>query len=235
MHLFARTSALLCAGAMAVAVSPAQALDPQDWAGLQRYAAENQSLGRLPARAQRVVFLGDSITDGWTHGPADVFAVAGRINRGISGQTTAQMLLRMRQDVIDLQPHTLVLLAGTNDIAGNTGPVTLAQIEANLASIIDLARVHGIQVVLCALLPADRYPWAPEIRPAQPIRELNRWIEAQARARGLRFVDFHSALTDPQGGLPTRYSEDGVHPNEAAYAVMRRLVESALAAPDRRP
>jgi acyl-CoA thioesterase I len=216
--------ASLCAGGLA------RAADPADWAQLGRYQAANLQAGQPQRGEARVVFLGDSITDFWAKGPADVFAVPGRLNRGISGQTTPQMLVRLRQDVIDLHPQTLVILAGTNDIAGNTGPASLAQIEGNLASMAELARVHGIRVVLCAVLPADHYEWAPEVRPAETIRALNRWIKGYARAHSLAFVDYHGALADEAGGLPKRYSEDGVHPNEAGYAVMGPLVERALGA-----
>jgi lysophospholipase L1-like esterase len=150
------------------------------------------------------------------------------INRGISGQTTPQMLVRFRQDVIDLKPRVVVILAGTNDIAGNTGPETLEQIEENLASMSDMAAANHIRVVLCSILPAFDYPWKPGLTPAPKILELNRWIKAWAADHGYVYVDYHSAMKDERDGLPPTLSHDGVHPLSAGYTVMTPLVEAGI-------
>jgi lysophospholipase L1-like esterase len=211
------------------AMGLAHAADPQDWAGLRHFQADNAALAPATRQTQRVVFMGDSITEGWSNSRASVFTRAERINRGISGQTTPQMLLRFRQDVISLKPRAVVILAGTNDIAGNTGPATQEEITGNIASMAELARAHGLRVLLCAVLPAKRYPWAPELRPAPRIVALNTWIKDYARHHGHGFVDFHGPLADAEQGLGPEYSGDGVHPNDAGYAVMQRLIEPALA------
>ncbi|MBK7615841.1 MAG: SGNH/GDSL hydrolase family protein [Burkholderiales bacterium] len=211
------------------AMGLAHAADPQDWAGLRHFQADNGALVPAARQTRRVVFMGDSITEGWSNSRASVFTSPARINRGISGQTTPQMVLRFRQDVIALRPRAVVILAGTNDIAGNTGPATLEEIEGNIASMAELARSHGIRVVLCAVLPAKRYPWAPELLPAPRIVALNAWIKDYATRNRLGFVDFHGALADAEQGLGLEYSGDGVHPNDAGYAVMQRLIEPALA------
>lgn len=226
-------AATLLAFIMALSLHPAQAADGAegpDWAGLRRYQAENAALPAPGQPNQRVVFMGDSITEGWSGSRASVFAgQPERINRGISGQTTPQMLLRFRQDVVALRPRAVVILAGTNDIAGNTGPATVAQIADNIASMAELARAHGIRVVLCALVPAKRYPWAPALQPAPQIVALNQWIRAYAAKEGLLHVDFHTPLADAEQGLGPEHAGDGVHPNDAGYAVMQRLLEPALA------
>src|SRR5208283_4832790 len=184
---------------------------------------------KLPAPApgeNRVVFMGDSITEGWKLDQA--FPGKPYINRGISGQTTPQMLVRFRQDVIDLQPKAVVILAGTNDIAGNTGPMTLEQIEGNLASMAELAQANGIRVVLCSVLPAFDYWWAPGHEPAPKIALLNAWLRGYAAAKGIVYVDFYSAMKDDRGGLPATLSRDGVHPVPAGFAVMAPLAEAGI-------
>ena len=187
---------------------------------------------KLPAPApgeKRVVFMGDSITEGWHFdGPNGSFPGKPYINRGISGQTTPQMLVRFRQDVIELQPKAVVILAGTNDIAGNTGPETLEQIEDNLSSMADLATANHIRVVLCSVLPAYDYRWAPGLEPAEKIVALNTWIKSYGAEKGYVYVDFHSAMKDPRDGLPPNLSKDGVHPNPAGYAIMAPLVETGV-------
>jgi lysophospholipase L1-like esterase len=151
------------------------------------------------------------------------------INRGISGQTTPQMLLRFRQDVIDLQPKAVVILAGTNDIAGNTGPSTLEMIEDNLASMAQLAKANGIKVILCSVLPAFDYPWRPGMEPNVKIPELNKWIKAYAEKNKFIYVDYFSAMADDRNGLPSDLSKDGVHPNKKGYEIMQPMVEKAIA------
>jgi acyl-CoA thioesterase-1 len=208
-----------------------QAMQKQlaDWPQLSRYQAENAALPPAAAGTRRVVFFGDSITEGWGRtGSATFFPGKGFINRGISGQTTAQMVVRFRQDVIDLKPAVVVILAGTNDIAGNTGPATPEMIQDNLASMTQLARANGIQVVLASVLPARDYPWKPGLEPAPKIRALNAWIQEYARTSGAVYLDYYTALDNGAGGLSKQVSADGVHPNAAGYAVMQPLAEQAV-------
>jgi acyl-CoA thioesterase I len=198
-----------------------------DFGGLARFRDADVKLGAPAAGQDRVVFLGDSITDGWNL--QESFPGKAYINRGIGGQTTSQMLLRFRQDVIDLKPKVVVILAGTNDLAENTGPVTLEQVEGNLMSMVQLAGVNGIRVVLCSVLPADHYSWHPELgNPAPRIAALNEWAEAYAAEKGYVYVDYYSAMKDAAGGLPPSLSEDGVHPLPAGYAIMAPLAESGI-------
>jgi lysophospholipase L1-like esterase len=200
----------------------------QDWANLNRYRAANAALPAPAASENRVVFLGDSITDGWHL--TEFFPGKPYINRGISGQTTPQMLLRFRADVIDLKPKAVVLLAGTNDIAGNTGPITVPEIEGNITSIAELARTNGIALVLASVLPAFDYPWRPGMEPVEKIAALNQWMKSYAAAHGLVYLDYYSAMQDERHGLPPALSKDGVHPTAAGYAVMAPLAEKAIAA-----
>lgn len=198
-----------------------------DWPQLSRYRQDNAALP--PREPGRVVFFGDSITDGWGRGEGTVF-FPGKpyVNRGISGQTTAQMLVRFRQDVIALQPEVVVILAGTNDIAGNTGAATLGMIEGNLRSMTQLAQANGIRVVLASVLPASSYWWRPGYRPAATIRALNQRIEAYAREAGAVYLDYHAAMANAEGGLDAELAGDGVHPSPAGYAVMQPLAQQAI-------
>jgi len=173
--------------------------------------------------------MGDSITEGWARYFDTEFPGKPYVNRGIGGQTTPQMLVRFRQDVIALHPRAVVILAGINDIAGNTGPSTLEMIENNLMSMTDLARANGIAVVLCSVLPANRLSWRPDLQPARDVVELNAWMKRYAAQRGATFVDYWTAMADAQQGLPPALSADGVHPNEAGYRVMAPLVERGIA------
>ncbi|MGV7121522.1 SGNH/GDSL hydrolase family protein [Sphingopyxis sp. 550A] len=197
-----------------------------DFAGECRYAAANRDLP--PATPNRTVFLGDSITELWLREQPDFFT-GDRIDRGISGQTTTQMLARFRADVIDLKPRVVHIMAGTNDIAGNGGPTSLDRIEANIRTMIDLAEAHGIEVVLGSVLPARRFDWRPDIAPVEAITALNERLRALATEKKLVFADYHAALDDGGQGLAKAHSEDGVHPNAAGYAVMRPVAERALA------
>ncbi len=201
-----------------------------DWANLKRYASENAALPAPAANESRVVFMGNSITQGWAPRFAAMFPGKPYIGRGISGQTTPQMLVRFRQDVIALRPRVVVILAGTNDIAGNTGPSTLEMIQDNIASMAELAAANGIQVVLCSVLPVFDYPWKPGLTPAPKIVGLNAWIRSYAAAHGAQYADFHTAMADARGGLPKELAEDGVHPTDAGYAMMGPIVERAIAA-----
>lgn len=204
-------------------------VDAQDWANLNRFREENAKLGVARACDDRVVFMGNSITQGWIEKVPEFFEKRPYINRGISGQTTPQMLLRFRQDVIDLCPKVVVILAGTNDIAGNTGPSSLEMIEDNIRSMTELAHAHGVQVVLCSALPAYDYPWRPGLEPAPKIVELNKRIKAYAGSCGAVYCDYFSKMADERDGLPEELSEDGVHPNVAGYAIMAPIVEKAIA------
>jgi lysophospholipase L1-like esterase len=200
-----------------------------DWASLEHYRKANAALPP-PARGEkRVVFMGDSITEAWGRRFDTEFPGKPYVNRGISGQTTPQMLVRFRPDVIDLHPAAVVILGGINDIAGNTGPETPEMIENNLMSMIDLARANGIAVVLCSVLPASRFSWRPDLAPAQDIVRLNTWMHNYATKHRLTWVDFHTAMADEHEGLPAALSADGVHPNEAGYGVMAPLIEQGIA------
>lgn len=180
-----------------------------------------------PAKGEdRVVFMGDSITQGWKLNES--FPGKPYINRGIGGQTSPQMLLRFRQDVIDLKPKVVIILAGTNDIAGNTGPMTLMQSEDNIASMAEIAHANGIHVVLCSVLPSFDFSWAPGLQPAQRIVALNSWIKDYAAQKNYVYVDYHSVLKDDRGGLPAALSKDGVHPLPAGYEIMTPLAEEGI-------
>jgi lysophospholipase L1-like esterase len=197
-----------------------------DFGGLERYKEADVQLGPPAAGEDRVVFMGDSITQGWKLNQS--FPGKPYVNRGISGQTTPQMLVRFRQDVIDLKPKAVIILAGTNDIAGNTGPMTLQQSEENIASMADLATANGIHVVICSVLPAFDYSWAPGLEPAPKIAEVNQWLSKLAAGKGYVYVDYYSAMKDTRGGLPPNLSRDGVHPLPAGYAVMTPLAEAGI-------
>jgi lysophospholipase L1-like esterase len=200
----------------------------QDWANLQRYAAENKTLGDPKSGEKRVVFMGNSITEGWVKEDPDFFKGKSYIGRGISGQTTPQMLVRFRQDVIELKPRVVVILAGTNDIAGNTGPTTLESILGNLASMAALAKANKIRVILSSVLPAFDYPWKPGLQPAEKIFELNRMIKDYAVAHKMTYLDYFTAMADERKGLKSDLGGDGVHPNLAGYKVMEPLAEQAI-------
>jgi Lysophospholipase L1 and related esterases len=203
--------------------------EAQDWANLNRFREDNAKLGPARTCDDRVVFMGNSITQGWIEKVPGFFADRPYINRGISGQTTPQMLLRFRQDVLQLWPKVVVILAGVNDIAGNTGPSTLEMIEDNLYSMAELAHAHGIQVVLCSILPAYDFPWRPGQEPAPKIVELNRRLKEYAARKGAVYCDFFSAMADERNGLPEELSADGVHPNKEGYAIMAPIVEQSIA------
>jgi lysophospholipase L1-like esterase len=210
--------------------APVKPAPPQtDWANLARFRLANNTLPPPVSNERRVIFMGNSITENWQQYFATMFAGKPYINRGISGQTTPQMLVRFRADVVALKPAAVVILAGTNDIAGNTGPSTLEMIEDNIASMAELASANGIKVVLSSVLPVRDYPWKPGLEPAPKIIALNAWIKSYAAQHGAIYVDFHSAMADADGGMRSGLSSDGVHPNEAGYRIMAPLVEQAIA------
>ncbi|MGB7284079.1 MAG: SGNH/GDSL hydrolase family protein [Candidatus Acidiferrum sp.] len=214
----------------------------EDWAYLGKFRDADKELPP-PAKGEiRVVFLGDSITEGWgmkatATSPARGVFFPGKpyINRGISGQTSPQMLVRFRQDVIDLKPKVVVVLAGTNDIAQNTGPMTLAETEGYIASMSQLARASAIRAVLCSVLPSSDFPWHKGLDPASKIRELNAWIKEYAAKNGFVYVDYYSAMANSDGGMKDGVSLDGVHPNAAGYAIMAPLAEAGIAAALKKP
>ena len=201
----------------------------QDWNQLGRYYADNQRLKQLSPEPGRVVFLGDSITDGWKL--AQYFPGKPYVNRGISGQTTPQMLVRMFPDVIALKPAALLVYAGTNDIAGNTGPSTLTMIEDNLQAITELAQAHGIKVILCSVTPVSDYTARKQTlqRPPADILKLNSWMREYAARANAVFADYHAALVDETGMLKDGYSGDGLHPNDKGYALLAPFAEAAIA------
>ncbi|HWH83379.1 MAG TPA: SGNH/GDSL hydrolase family protein [Burkholderiaceae bacterium] len=200
-----------------------------DWPQRARYRAENAALPAPRAGEQRVVFLGDSITDAWGRWAGEFFPGKPYVNRGISGQTTPQMLLRFRADVIALDPRAVVILAGTNDLAGNTGATTLDEIEGNLRSMAELAHAHGIRVVLASVLPVhDHAEPVSATRPPAKILALNAWMRGYAQQHGLVYLDYHAAMVEPDGSLRRELSDDGLHPNAAGYAVMQPLAQRAV-------
>ncbi len=203
-------------------------IQAQDWPNLKQFQEANATLSTPIDSEDRVVFMGNSITIGWLNKRPEFFAGKPYINRGISGQTTPQMLLRFRQDVIDIQPKVVVLLAGTNDIAGNTGPSTLAMIMDNIKSMAELAHANGIKVVLSSTLPAYEYRWKTEVKPAEIIVALNTLIKAYSEEAGHIYLDYFSAMVDERNGLPKKYTDDEVHPTTEGYMVMEPMVEEAI-------
>jgi lysophospholipase L1-like esterase len=204
-------------------------LSAQDWANLKRYEADNQKLTTPKPGEKRVVFMGNSITEGWVNIDPAFFSGKPYVGRGISGQTTPQMLVRFRQDVLELKPTVVVILAGTNDIAGNTGPATLEQIMGNIASMSELAKANNIRVVISSVLPAFDYPWKPGLQPAEKIFALNGMIKEYAAKNGHIYLDYFSAMADERKGLKKELGDDGVHPNLAGYKIMEPLAEKAIA------
>lgn len=203
----------------------------KDWPNLGRYRDANSQVLPPGPKEDRVVFMGDSITDGWGRRYGKFFPGKPYINRGISGQTTPQMLIRFRPDVVALRPKAVVILAGTNDIAGNTGPMTLEAIEDNLASMSELARANGIRVVLASLLPVCDciQPQTPR-RPPEKIQALNAWMQDYAAKNGFIYLDYYSAMLDQKKMLKQELTGDGLHPNDAGYEIMAPLAEKAIAA-----
>jgi lysophospholipase L1-like esterase len=201
-----------------------------DFGQLSHYRGHNGSLRAMPLPENRVVFFGDSITDMWKL--ENSFPDKPYVNRGIGGQTTPQMLVRFRQDVIDLHPKVVVILAGTNDIAGNTGPMLSEDIEANLSSMAELARAHDIRVVFSSILPVHNYtPQSQELfaeRPCERIRELNSWLKDYCDKNRCIYLDYFSAMVDDKGMLKRDLAEDGLHPNPAGYKIMAPLAEAAI-------
>ena len=204
-------------------------MQAQDWPALGHFKAANEKVLPPAEDEARVVFLGNSITIGWLDAVPDFFKGKDYINRGISGQTTPQMLLRFRQDVVALQPKVVVILAGTNDIAENTGPVTLDQIMDNLRSMAEIAKANKIKVVLSSVLPAFEYTWRPGLKPNEKIPKLNTMIKAYCIENNLVYLDYFSAMANEKNGLDDDLAHDGVHPTKKGYKIMGGLAETAIA------
>jgi lysophospholipase L1-like esterase len=200
----------------------------QDWANLNKYHSENTKLQLSASSSSRIVLIGDSITEMWSASNPTFFVEKNYINRGINGQTTPQMLLRFRADVIALQPKVVVILAGINDIAGNTGPSTLEMIANNIFSMAELAKANNIKVVLCSVLPTTNFPWKPNQHPAEKVIALNQMIESYATTNAIKYLNYYSAMVNDQKGLSASYSGDGLHPNKLGYQIMAPLVEKAI-------
>ncbi|AXC09486.1 lipolytic enzyme, G-D-S-L [Acidisarcina polymorpha] len=202
-----------------------------DWPQLKRYQADNAALPPPAPGQPRVVFYGDSITDGWGRQPntGEFFPGKPYVNRGISGQTTPQMLVRFQQDVVHLHPAAVLILAGTNDIAGNTGPSTPQMTEDNFTSMAEIARQNGIKVILASITPAYSYPWKPGVDPVPTIKEINSWLKDYCAKEGFTYVNYYSAMADEKGAMKPGLAKDGVHPTAEGYAVMGPLAEAAIA------
>lgn len=198
---------------------------PTDWARYGRYEEQNAALAGRPVE---VVFMGNSITDNWITVDPAFFAENKFVDRGISGQTTIEMLARMRRDVIDLRPRALVLMAGINDIAQNNGPIKLENTFGNIVSMCELAQHNGIRVVLCSVLPCERFGWRPELKPADKVSELNAMLKHYAAKNGIVYVDYHTAFATPSGGLSERFAADGCHPTLYGYSLMEPLVTEGI-------
>mgnify|MGYP000035023028 CR=1 FL=1 len=203
-------------------------IQAQDWPNLAKYQEANQKLLSAPIDENRVVFMGNSITEGWSSGLPSFFENPSYVNRGISGQTTPQMLLRFRQDVIDLKPKAVLILAGTNDIAGNTGPMSLEQIRDNIQSMVELAQANNINPIICSVLPASDYPWKPGMEPHIKIPQLNQLLQQLAREKNVLYLDYFAAMANTRNGLPKELAEDGVHPTKAGYEIMSKIAHKII-------
>ena len=223
------TPLILLSALAAYSQTTAPSVPVKDWPNLGRYRADNASVSAPAAGEKRVVFMGDSITDAWGRKYGKFFPGKPYINRGISGQTTPQMLIRFRPDVIALKPKAVVILAGTNDISGNTGPATLEEIEGNLTSMAELAKANGIKVVLSSVMPVtDAIKPQTERRPPEKIRALNEWIKSYAAKTHAVYLDYYSAMVDDEGMLKTELTYDGLHPNDAGYQLIEPLAQKAI-------
>lgn len=218
-----KKSILLILGLILISLS----MNAQDFANFARYEKDNLVVRKSPNQPL-AVFMGDSITQGWFEQDSEFFTKNNFVGRGISGQTSSQMLLRFREDVINLRPKKVVILAGTNDIAENTGPISLDKVFGNIVSMAELAKANKIRVVLCSVLPAYDFPWRKNMFPANKVIELNKMIKNYAAKNKIPFVDYHSAMKDTQNGLPKIYSEDGIHPNKKGYEVMESVLMKIL-------
>ena len=200
-----------------------------DWANLGYYEERNRELGLPDENEKRIVFMGDSITEEWSNLYPEFFSGNNYINRGIGGQTTPQMLIRFKPDAIDLKPYAIIILAGTNDIAGNTGPSTVRMITDNIFSMAELAIAYDIIVVLASILPVYQYPWVDDVLdPLSVIDSINSKIKDYVENKGLLYLDYYSSMVDDRKGLKSDYTSDGVHPNEAGYKVMSAIADEII-------
>lgn len=203
-------------------------IEAQDWANLKRYQKENSSL-KIPVQNEdRIVFMGNSITEGWSSHHPEFFKNKLYINRGISGQTTPQMLIRFKQDVVALKPKVVVICAGTNDIAGNTGPSSLKMIVDNISAMAEIAKANNIKVVIASVHPALDYPWNPGLKPNEKIPALNKLLKTYCEINDIIYLDYFSAMVDNRNGLQSDLGSDGVHPNKKGYQIMAPLAEEAI-------
>lgn len=230
-HIHSKSIAVATALLVFVAGSSVQAAETQDWANLARYRDANAALVQRDPR--RVVFMGDSITEGWAK-EAFIRGNPHFVGRGVSGQTAPQMLVRFRSDVIALKPAVVQIMAGTNDIAQNSGPETEAEMFGYVASMAELARANGIKVVIASVPPAADFPWRHGLNPEPKIEALNARLKAYAASHGFTYADYWRVLASANGGMKAQYSGDGVHPNAAGYAAMRPVAEAAIAEAMRR-
>ncbi|MDT0553791.1 SGNH/GDSL hydrolase family protein [Urechidicola vernalis] len=219
---------LLYLGVFLVYMVGMENVNAQDWANLESFKEANAPFLNGDKDDPEVVFMGNSITIGWYNTNPDFFNTNNFVNRGIGGQTTPQMLVRFRPDVIDLKPKVVVILAGTNDIAGNTGPSTIKMIADNIFSMCEIAEANDIKVVISSVLPVYDYPWKPGLEPAQKIIDLNLLLKEYAAKNGHEYLDYFSSMVDERNGLITEYGYDGVHPNNEGYNVMTELVQKSL-------
>ena len=200
----------------------------QDWANLSKYREDNAKLALASSSENRIVFMGNSITEDWKTFHPEFFLGKPYINRGISSQTTPQMLLRFRADVINLNPELVIILAGTNDIAGNTGPSSIEMIAHNIISMAELAMINDIKIILCSVLPVYDYTWKPGLNPVGKISALNEIIRDYAQNNGIMYLDYYSSMVDDRKGLTEDYTYDGVHPNKLGYIIMESLLETVI-------
>ena len=199
-----------------------------DWAYLEKYVLANQQLLKLPNNGNRIVFIGDSITEFWERHDSVFFSQNKYINRGISSQTSSQILERFQNDVIDLEPKWVIILAGINDVAENNGPISIEDIMNNIVSMVEKALKNNIEVVLCSILPASNFYWNPKIKPIEKIKQLNILIEAYCLTEKIKFVDYYTPMVDEYFGLDKKFTDDGVHPNLNGYLKMKTILESYL-------
>ncbi|MAU16036.1 MAG: acylhydrolase [Muricauda sp.] len=209
-------------------LSTSSKINAQDWPNLNKYKKANAALSVPEKDGNRVVFMGNSITEMWKDAHPEFFEYHPYVNRGISGQTTPQMLLRFRQDVIDLNPKIVVILAGTNDIAGNTGPMTLEQTRDNIMSMVELAKMNGIAPIVCSVLPAYDYPWRPGLKPNIKIPKLNDMLKTMAEEKDVMYLDYFTEMADERNGLPPKLTTDEVHVTKAGYEIMEKMVNEAI-------
>ncbi len=201
-----------------------------DWANLSKYKTDNKKLYNS-GNDVKVVFMGNSITESWSYFDSNFFSSNSYVNRGISGQTTPQMLIRYKPDVINLNPKAVVILAGINDIAGNTGPMEVKNIAQNIQSMAEISKANGIQVLICSVLPAIDFPWSPGMNPSIKVLELNTLLRSYCRENNIIYVDYYSSMVDKNGGLKVpeyTSADDLVHPNKNGYDVMKSIIQDSL-------